>query len=184
MAPSSREKLKVYDQGVVRNTETFGEFQLTYRSGDVLSPHLEASEPLMNQARAFVNSIPKRSALAAVRTLGGAALAVCHLDTTVRVARSAASKTQAPPSPLAWGSNVRATACVASESADQSRMRAKCNAKRPESGVSDRIAALGWHALITTPAAVAPAFARSDATGGATSITTAALGIFALAEVA
>jgi predicted dehydrogenase len=54
---SNSEKVKLYDQGVVRNPETFGEFQLTYRSGDVVSPHLDASEPLRNQARAFVEAI-------------------------------------------------------------------------------------------------------------------------------
>ena len=54
---SNNEKLKIYDQGVIRNPETFGEFQLTYRSGDVLSPHLDASEPLSNQAKAFIEAI-------------------------------------------------------------------------------------------------------------------------------
>ncbi|HVO32606.1 MAG TPA: Gfo/Idh/MocA family oxidoreductase [Elusimicrobiota bacterium] len=54
---SNNEKVKLFDQGVVRNPETFGEFQLTYRSGDVLSPHIDASEPLRNQAKAFVEAI-------------------------------------------------------------------------------------------------------------------------------
>jgi predicted dehydrogenase len=54
---SNNEKVKIYNQGVVRNPETFGEFQLTYRSGDVLSPHLDASEPLRRQAQAFIEAI-------------------------------------------------------------------------------------------------------------------------------
>ncbi len=54
---SNNEKIKIFDQGVVRNPETFGEFQLTYRSGDILSPHLDATEPLRQQALAFVNAI-------------------------------------------------------------------------------------------------------------------------------
>jgi predicted dehydrogenase len=54
---SNNEKVKVFDQGVVRNPETFGEFQLTYRSGDVLSPHLPALEPLYEQAKAFISAI-------------------------------------------------------------------------------------------------------------------------------
>jgi predicted dehydrogenase len=54
---SPSEKVKIFDHGVVKNPETFGEFQLTYRSGDVLSPHINASEPLRNQAQAFVQAI-------------------------------------------------------------------------------------------------------------------------------
>lgn len=54
---SNNEKVKLFDQGVVRNPETFGEFQLTYRSGDILSPHLDAREPLKLQMTAFVESI-------------------------------------------------------------------------------------------------------------------------------
>ncbi|MFH0807294.1 MAG: Gfo/Idh/MocA family oxidoreductase, partial [Elusimicrobiota bacterium] len=34
------EKIKIYNKGVEKNPETFGEFQLSYRSGDILSPHL------------------------------------------------------------------------------------------------------------------------------------------------
>ncbi len=54
---SNNEKVKIFDQGVVRNPETFGEFQLTYRSGDILSPHLDAREPLRLQMQAFLKSI-------------------------------------------------------------------------------------------------------------------------------
>ncbi len=54
---ASNEKVKIFDQGVVRNPETFGEFQLTYRSGDILSPHLDAREPLRLQMLAFIQAI-------------------------------------------------------------------------------------------------------------------------------
>jgi predicted dehydrogenase len=41
------EKLKVYDQGVdLRDPETFGEFHLSYRTGDIISPRLPSTEPL------------------------------------------------------------------------------------------------------------------------------------------
>jgi predicted dehydrogenase len=40
------EKVKVYDRGVDRQPASFGEFQLTYRSGDILSPRLDTTEPL------------------------------------------------------------------------------------------------------------------------------------------
>jgi len=54
---SPSEKVKIFDHGVVKNPETFGEFQLTYRSGDIYSPHIDASEPLRNQAQAFIRAI-------------------------------------------------------------------------------------------------------------------------------
>ncbi len=53
------EKVKIYDQGVVKNPEDFGEFQLTYRSGDVISPHLSTTEPLKLECSDFVASIIK-----------------------------------------------------------------------------------------------------------------------------
>lgn len=41
------EKLKIYDQGVdFRDPETFGEFHLSYRTGDIVSPRLPSTEPL------------------------------------------------------------------------------------------------------------------------------------------
>jgi predicted dehydrogenase len=40
------EKVKVYDRGVDRQPASFGEYQLTYRSGDILSPRLDTTEPL------------------------------------------------------------------------------------------------------------------------------------------
>lgn len=41
------ERVKIFDRGVeFREPETFGEFSLTYRTGDILSPHVSAAEPL------------------------------------------------------------------------------------------------------------------------------------------
>jgi hypothetical protein len=57
---SNNEKVKIYDQGVVRNPETFGEFQLTYRSGDILSPHIGSTEPLHQLAKSFIVAIRTR----------------------------------------------------------------------------------------------------------------------------
>ncbi len=52
------EKVKVYDRGVtVRPPETFGEFQLTYRMGDMLAPNLAATEPLLIEIEHFINCI-------------------------------------------------------------------------------------------------------------------------------
>ena len=51
------EKVKIYDQGVVKNPRTFGEFQLTYRSGDIYSPKIDSDEPLALQCADFMASI-------------------------------------------------------------------------------------------------------------------------------
>lgn len=52
------EKVKIYDRGVtLRTPETFGEFQLTYRMGDVHSPYLGNTEPLLIEVEHFVDCI-------------------------------------------------------------------------------------------------------------------------------
>ncbi len=49
------EKVKVFDHGVdFREPEDFGEFQLSYRTGDIVSPKLENLEPLYVEARHFL----------------------------------------------------------------------------------------------------------------------------------
>ena len=51
------EKVKVYDRGVDRQPASFGEFQLTYRSGDILSPRLDTTEPLYIECEHFLECI-------------------------------------------------------------------------------------------------------------------------------
>jgi predicted dehydrogenase len=52
------EQVKIYDRGVeYKDPETFGEYHLSYRAGDVLSPHLSNDEPLALQADEFVRAI-------------------------------------------------------------------------------------------------------------------------------
>jgi predicted dehydrogenase len=51
------EKVKVYDRGVDRQPASFGEFQLTYRSGDILSPRLDTTEPLYIECAHFLECI-------------------------------------------------------------------------------------------------------------------------------
>jgi predicted dehydrogenase len=72
------EKVKLYDHGVnFVEPGSFGEFQLSYRTGDIVSPHLETYEPLYTEAAHFVTcvldgTVPKtdgQSGLRVVRTL-------------------------------------------------------------------------------------------------------------------
>jgi predicted dehydrogenase len=51
------EKVKVFDRGVDRQPASFGEFQLTYRSGDILSPRLDTTEPLFIECEHFLECI-------------------------------------------------------------------------------------------------------------------------------
>ncbi len=52
------EPVRVFDQGVVyRDPETFGEYHLSYRTGDIVSPHLDGSEPLAVELQDFTASI-------------------------------------------------------------------------------------------------------------------------------
>jgi predicted dehydrogenase len=55
---TSNEPVRLFDSGVqVRPPETFGEYNLTYRSGDIVSPHLPAAEPLLLEMGDFCDAI-------------------------------------------------------------------------------------------------------------------------------
>ena len=53
------EKIKVFDKGVDTPpyTDTFADFQLSYRSGDVVIPNIRFEEPLRVECQHFVDSI-------------------------------------------------------------------------------------------------------------------------------
>jgi predicted dehydrogenase len=52
------EKLKVYDRGVeFKQPLTFGEFQMSYRMGDMHAPYLGNAEPLLKELEHFVTCI-------------------------------------------------------------------------------------------------------------------------------
>jgi predicted dehydrogenase len=52
------EKVKIFDHGVdFEEAEDFGEFQLSYRTGDVVSPKIPHTEPLLIEAKEFVTAV-------------------------------------------------------------------------------------------------------------------------------
>jgi hypothetical protein len=60
---TSTEQLRVFDHGVIyEDPETFGEYQLSYRTGDVVSPKLDATEPLAMELADFVAMVRRGSA--------------------------------------------------------------------------------------------------------------------------
>ena len=62
---SASEKIRVFDKGVdvQPHYDTFGEFQLLYRSGDVFMPHLDNAEPLKTEMSHFLDAIEGRDTL-------------------------------------------------------------------------------------------------------------------------
>lgn len=55
---TSTEPVRIYDSGVaVRDPSTFGEYRLTYRTGDVVSPRVEPVEPLSLELADFCRCI-------------------------------------------------------------------------------------------------------------------------------
>jgi predicted dehydrogenase len=55
---TSNEPVRVFDSGVmIPNPETFGEYKLSYRTGDIVSPHVGAAEPLHVELSDFANAI-------------------------------------------------------------------------------------------------------------------------------
>src|SRR3954469_25642948 len=55
---SSSEPVRVFDSGVeYEDPETFGQYQLSYRTGDIVSPRLETTEPIAMELAGFLDGI-------------------------------------------------------------------------------------------------------------------------------
>jgi predicted dehydrogenase len=88
------EKVKVFDHGVdFKEPESFGEFQLAYRTGDIVAPSISATEPLFLEAEHFVHCVTTgetpitnaRSGLDVVATLEVAELSLRDAGTLLPV---------------------------------------------------------------------------------------------------
>src|SRR3954453_6829881 len=68
---TSSEPVRVFDSGAVLPTpETFGEYKLTYRTGDIVSPRIEGAEPLYREMDDFRSAIVNGTTPASSRELG------------------------------------------------------------------------------------------------------------------
>ena len=68
---TSSEQVRLYDWGAeVTDPQSFGEFQLSYRSGDVVSPRIAPDEPLALELRDFADAIRERREPRASAELG------------------------------------------------------------------------------------------------------------------
>jgi predicted dehydrogenase len=68
---TSNEPVRVFDSGVMLpDPTTFGEYKLTYRTGDIVSPHLSVAEPLKLELEDFTRAIRTGSTPQSSRELG------------------------------------------------------------------------------------------------------------------
>lgn len=68
------EKIKIFDKGVdILEPESFGEYQLSYRTGDIVSPRLDSFEPLNAEMEEFLRCMETGSS---PRTSGRSGLGV------------------------------------------------------------------------------------------------------------
>jgi protoporphyrinogen oxidase/predicted dehydrogenase len=68
---TSNEPVRIFDSGARRpDPETFGEYQLSYRTGDVISPRIEAVEPLSLELADFGSAIREGTALVSSPAVG------------------------------------------------------------------------------------------------------------------
>jgi predicted dehydrogenase len=73
------EPVRVFDRGVIyRDPETFGEYHLSYRTGNIISPHLEHYEPLNRQLADFVSAVRGERGLAAQTKLARDVVCLCE----------------------------------------------------------------------------------------------------------
>jgi predicted dehydrogenase len=106
---TSTEPVRIFDSGVVlKDPETFGEYRLTYRTGDIVSPRIDAAEPLSLELRDFCEAVasgstPRSSAMLGLdvvrmieavdqsRELSGARVSVDEFDPMLALHRRAAA---------------------------------------------------------------------------------------------
>ena len=108
---SSDESVRIYDRGLdvsaVQAPATFGEYQLTYRSGDIVVPRIEAAEPLGLELADFANAIrtgeePRsnsRLGLEIVRALEAAHLSMARCGDPVELLGDGLGTSPAPGTP-------------------------------------------------------------------------------------
>ncbi len=80
------EKVKIFDHGAhFKDPEDFGEFQLSYRTGDIVAPKISGTEPLCLEAQHFVDCVrggepPLTDGWAGLRVVASLEAAQASLD--------------------------------------------------------------------------------------------------------
>ncbi len=88
------EKIRIFDKGVdgPKHYDTFGEFQFSYRYGDIHTPYLESREPLQDECRHFVDCV---QGAGVVRSGGSDGLAVVKVLEAAQVSIKSGGSQQA-----------------------------------------------------------------------------------------
>jgi len=95
---TSNEPVRVFDSGVdAPDPETFGEFRMTYRVGDILSPNIEVAEPLRCELADFCTAIRLGSKPRSSAKLGLDVVKLIEaIDASIQAAIAPASTLQIP----------------------------------------------------------------------------------------
>ena len=68
---TSNESVRIFDSGAsIPDPETFGEYRLSYRTGDIVSPRVEATEPLALELADFASAILDGTPLVSSSAMG------------------------------------------------------------------------------------------------------------------
>ena len=68
---TSNESVRIFDSGAnIRDPETFGEYRMSYRTGDILSPRVDATEPLSLEVADFERAIREGTPLVSSPEVG------------------------------------------------------------------------------------------------------------------
>ena len=68
---TSKESVRIFDSGAhIRDPETFGEYRMTYRTGDIISPRLDATEPLSLELADFCSAVRDGTPLRSSPSIG------------------------------------------------------------------------------------------------------------------
>jgi predicted dehydrogenase len=124
---TSSEQVRIFDRGAeIVEPHNFGEHQMSYRLGDVLSPHLDAEEPLRVELADFVTSIrtgaqPRSHmylGLDIVRMVEAAELSLVHNGAPVQVIAPDGERRRVPDRrALAAGPRIRASSRLQNDAA-------------------------------------------------------------------
>jgi predicted dehydrogenase len=97
---NSMERVRVFEKGaaITDEADSFGEFQLQLRDGDIISPRIDTSEPLKNQCNHFISCISNdclplsdgSSGLDVVRVMDAVNASLKQQGTPVNVPRASA----------------------------------------------------------------------------------------------
>ena len=102
---TSSEPVRVFDSGAtVQDPATFGEYALTYRTGDILSPHLDVVEPIYRELEDFCEAIrtgstPRSSAalgLEVVRTIEAVDASLANAGARIEIPTTETGEIQPP----------------------------------------------------------------------------------------